>query len=86
MSAAPISMWHAIEPRLAGSESEGLERQPARRERRPCGGPPRTLEQRLTAAWDAVAARGVTACPVCQGQMTKAGLTARCERCGSELA
>jgi hypothetical protein len=41
-----------------------------------------TLEDRVVASWDELAAGGCTECPVCGGSMSAAG----CESCGSELS
>lgn len=42
-----------------------------------------TLEDAIVATWEELHAAGRAACPVCSGEMSRAG---RCERCGSELA
>jgi hypothetical protein len=42
-----------------------------------------TLEDAIVQTWDELADAGHAACPVCSGEMSRAGV---CERCGSELA
>jgi hypothetical protein len=42
-----------------------------------------TLEDAIVATWDELTAAGHATCPVCSGEMSRAG---GCERCGSELA
>jgi hypothetical protein len=42
-----------------------------------------TLEDAIVATWEQLSADGHATCPVCAGELSRAG---RCERCGSELA
>ena len=49
------------------------------------GGESLTLELRLESVWEGLLAAGSAECPVCRGHMSRAGDTARCEGCGSEL-
>lgn len=42
-----------------------------------------TLEDRIVAAWDELTVAGRVTCPVCSGEMSRAGA---CNGCGSELA
>lgn len=42
-----------------------------------------TLEDRIVAAWDELTVAGRVSCPVCSGEMSRAG---GCDDCGAELA
>ena len=45
-----------------------------------------TLEQRLDRVWEGLLAAGAAECPLCGGEMERAGHAGRCTDCGSSLS
>jgi hypothetical protein len=76
----PVRRPRPLEP----APAPPVERAPARVHRLAHGR--LTLDELVSGAWAAIGAGAPAACPVCDGALRPGADTARCGRCGSELA